>query len=289
MDAPSGQYSDAVRLWIERSPYGAALGVRGTELGAKSVTLELPYRDENSNPGKVLHGGVAASLAAIAGQAVTRIALGPESAPWHTFALQVNYLSAAIGEAVLAEAQLLRRGKELCFVEVNVRTEAGKPIAHANAGVRGRFGRKAAPRTPVPPDHGESDPGAMGPHLGRIPFIGNRGIAAEHMTGGTSRLVMPEREENLDASGGIHEGAVLALLDTTGAMAGWAESGPGRFKASTPAIQAQIVAPCPAGDLIGYGRCVQRDAEIFFCEVDIASADDRSLVARGTVIYRIVT
>ena len=34
------------------------------------------------------------------------------------------------------------------------------------------------------------------------------------MTGGTSRLVMPLIDDNCDASGGVHEGAVLALLDT---------------------------------------------------------------------------
>ena len=30
-------------------------------------------------------------------------------------------------------------------------------------------------------DHGEADPGQMGPHIGRIPFIGGRGIAVEQM------------------------------------------------------------------------------------------------------------
>lgn len=280
---------DSISRWIEKSPYGAALGVRCAELGEESARLALPYHDDNSNPGQALHGGVAASLCAIGGQAVCRAALGPESGPWHTVGLQVNYLAAAIGEAVTAEARLLRRGKELCFVEVDVHTDAGKPIAHATSALRGRFGAAEPERAIVPPDHGESDGGKMGPHLGMIPFIGNRGIAAEHMVGGTSRLVMPESEANLDEAGGIHEGAVLALLDTTGAMASWAESGHGRYKASTPAIQAQITGVPPAGDLVAFGRCVQRDREIFWSEVNVATADDRRLVAHGTVIYRILT
>lgn len=280
---------EPVREWIEKSPYGAALGVEAAAVDEQSARLRLPYRDANTNPGRVLHGGVAASLCAIGSQAVTRAALGPESGPWHTCGIHVSYLSAAIGEDVTADARLLRRGKELCFVEVDVRTLEGKPIAHATSTVRGRFGAAEPERAAVPADHGESDPGPMGPHLPGVPFIGKRGIHVEHMTGGTSRLTLPHSDANADAAGGIHEGAVLALLDTTGAMASWATSGPGRYKASTPAVQAQITAVPPRDDLVAYGRCVQRDGEIFFSEVTVAAASDRSLVARGTVIYRIVT
>lgn len=280
---------DAVRHWIEESPYAAALGVQLSELSEERARLALPYADQNSNPGKALHGGVAASLSAIGAQAVTRAALGPDAGPFHSAALQVNYLSAAIGEPVVAEARLLRRGKALCFVEVDVATAAGKPIAHATSAVRARLGAEEPERAVVAPDHGESDPGKMGPHLPTIPFIGARGIAAEHMTGGTSRITMPASAANRDASGGLHEGAVLALLDTTGAMASWAESGHGPYKASTPAMQAQIVGAPPGEDLVAYGRCVQRDAEIFFSQVDVATAGERRLVARGTVLYRILT
>ena len=108
------------------------------------------------------------------------------------------------------------------------------------------------------------------------------------MTGGTSRLVMPLREENCDATGGVHEGAVLALLDTTGAMASWAESGPGHFKASTASMQMQILSPAPKADLVAYGRCVQNDHEIYWSDVEVASAADGQVMARGTVLYRIV-
>jgi acyl-coenzyme A thioesterase PaaI-like protein len=99
---------------------------------------------------------------------------------------------------------------------------------------------------------------------------------------------MPFRAANADASGGVHEGALLALLDTTGAMASWAETGPGRFKASTPALQAQIFAPVPKHDLVAYGRMVQRDGELLWSDAEIASAVDGQVFARGTVVYRIV-
>ena len=280
---------DAVRRWIEDSPYTSFLGIKAAELGEGAVTLVLPYSDENSNPGRALHGGCAASLGAVGGQAVARLALGSDAGPFHTFGLQVNYLAAAIGETVVARASLLRSGKELCFVEIDVATEAGKPIAHVTSAVRARFGAEDAKLFPSAGDHGRADPGPMGPNIGRVPFIGNRGISVEHMTGGTSRLVMPWKHENGDLDGGVHEGAVLALLDTAGAMASWAVTGPGPFKASPPSIQAQILAPTARGDLVAYGRCVQRDLELFFSDVEVARTDDRTVCARGTVLYRIVT
>jgi len=281
--------ADFVSEWVAKSGYTAALGVELEIIDAETALLRLPFGEQNCNPGKALHGGCAASLAVTGAHAVTRAALGAESGPWHTAALQVNYLAAAIDEDVTARAVLLRRGKEMCFVEVDVSREDGKPIAHATAAVRARFGAPPAELYRSAGDHGRSDPGQMGPHIGKMPFTAARGFVVEHMTGGTSRIVMPARAANADASGGTHEGAVLALLDTTGAMAAWATTGPGPYKASTPALQAQILAPPEGGDLVAYGRCVQRDTELLWSEVEVTSAADRRVLARGTVVYRIVT
>ena len=280
---------EEIRSWVEESPYGRALGVALEVVDESRARLALPYRDENSNPGKALHGGCAASLGAIGAQAVARAALGPASAPWHTAQMQVSYLAAAIGEEVVAEARLLRRGKELCFVAVDVATREGKSVASITASVRGRFGAAPARALAARGDHGESDPGPMGPHIGRVPFIGARGIRAEHMARGSSRLVMPLSEGNTDLAKGVHEGALLALLDTTGAMASWAEVGPGRYKASTASMQLQILEPPPRADLVAYGRCAQRDQEILWSDVEVASAGEGRAIARGTVLYRIVT
>ncbi len=280
---------DFVQRWIDESPYPASLGVRLLELGEEQALLQLPYADALTNGDGVMHGGCAASLASLGAQVMTRGTLGEGSGPWHTVALQVNYLAAARGQGVLGRARLLRRGKEMCFVEVDVQGEDGRGIAHATTVARGRFGAEPAELTVSPGDHGESDPGVMGPLLGNIPFIGGRGIAAEHMVGGTSRLVMPFRGENADAAGGVHEGALLALLDTAGAMASWAVTGFGRYKAGTPSIQAQILAPPPKDDLVAYGRNAQRDGEILWSDVEVAGASDGRVCARGTVIYRIVT
>lgn len=280
---------DAIARWVEESPYTAALGMRLTKLDEISASIALPFSDANANPGRALHGGCAASLAAVGAQCVSRAAMGAGAGPFHTASVQINYLAAAIGEAVHAHARLLRRGKDLSFVEIDVATEDGKSIAHATALVRARQGAEPASLSVAAGDDGSADPGSLGPHVVKAPYMAARRIVVEHMQGGNSRLTMPGSGANADLDGGAHEGAVLALLDTTGAMAAWAHTGPGPYKASTPSMQAQILAPPSAQDLVAYGRVVQSDGAIFWAHAEVAGRDDGRVFARGTVIYRIVT
>jgi len=278
-----------VVAWIEKSPHARALGVEIESIAPEEARLRLPYSDSNSNPGQVLHGGVAASLCAIAGQAVARATLGADAAPFQTSEIQVTYLAAAKAQAIVATARRLREGKELCFVEVGVASDDGKPIARGLVAARGRFGAAAAALPPTRGDDGAADPGRMGPHVSRIPFMAKLGAKIEHMVDAHSRVVLPFAEANADAAGGIHEGAALALLDTAGAMAAWAVTGPGPYKASTPALQAQVLAPPPAETLVAFGRSVHRDGEAHWCDVEVAGAESRRVCVRGTVLYRIVT
>lgn len=279
---------DQIERWVEGSGYGRSLGVEVEEASADRWRFRLPYAERNSNPGQALHGGCAASLGLIGAQAVARANLEEAGGGYHTAGLQVSYLAAAIGEDVFATATLLRRGKAVCFVEVDVETADRKPIAHTTSMVRARFDDDAVELPRTRGDDGASDPGAMGPHVGKMPFMGGRGISVQHMKDGRARIVMPLRDENLDGGGGMHEGAVLTLLDTTGAMAAWAVDGPGPYKASTPTLQAQVWTPPPAADLVAYGWTRFRDRDAYWADVEVADAATGGVCARGTVQYRIV-
>ena len=167
---------EAIERWIEKSPYTAALGMRLTRVDETSASIALPFSDGNANPGRALHGGCAASLAAVGGQCVSRAAMGEQAGPFHTAAVQINYLAAAIGEDVHAHAQLLRRGKDMCFVEIDVATEDGKSIAHATALVRAGQGAEPAGLYVAAGDDGAADPGPVGPHVVKAPYMAARGI-----------------------------------------------------------------------------------------------------------------
>lgn len=280
-----------VKSWVEESGYSKELGIEAKSITDEAAELYLPFHKGNSNPGGALHGGVYASMSIIGAHATARTALGPDVGPFHTTGFQINYLSAAIKEAVTAKATLLRRGKELAFVEVLCTSEAGKAVSHATLMIRGRQGKNAV----TGPDRrifvDGNEPGDMGPFVtDSVPFINNRGISIEHMAGDCSRLVMPWKESHGDnVNGGTHEGAALALLDTAGAMAGWAVTGMGAYKASTPSMQAQVIATPPAEELIAYAKVAYQDNEIFYSDVEVAGARDQKVCARGTILYRIVT
>ncbi|MDP6565411.1 MAG: PaaI family thioesterase [Alphaproteobacteria bacterium] len=279
--------TDFVKDWVAQSAYATTLGMRLAEVGDQAASIALPFDEANANPGNALHGGIAVSASVTAAHALARHVLGADTGPWHTMDFQINYLAAAIGEDIRATARLLRRGKELCFMAVDVTTDDGKAIANCAIAVRGRLGKEAAEAPQAAGDHGEIDPGFMAERIAANPFISGRGIAMDFMRDGQVRLVMPWQHSNGEALGGVHEGAALALLDTAGAMCSWSITGLGKFKASTPSIQAQILAPPPKGDLVAYGNVGYRDHEMYWNDIEVAEAATGRLFARGTVLYRI--
>lgn len=278
---------DALRQSLLDTPYHRALGLEVEAIEEEAVRLRLPFAEANSNPGGVLHGGVAASLLAIGSRAVAQRVHPVAAGPWTLGQLQVNYLSAAREEDVLAEARLQRRGRALCFVETRVTKCDGSPIAAATAVVRARFARPPEDLPRTSGDDGATEPGPLAEVLAKAPFMSNRRMSIEHMADAHSRVTMPACDANAAARGAIHEGAILALLDTAGAMASWATAGLGRWKASTASLQAQSLAPPPAGDVVAYARCVHRDQEMYWSDVEVADVASGRVTTRGTVFYRL--
>ena len=284
-DAPISP--DALREALLDAPYHRALGLEVEAIEEEVVRLRLPFAEANSNPGGVLHGGVAASLLAIGSRAVAQRVHPVGAGPWTLGQLQVSYQSAAREEDVLAEARLQRRGRALCFVETRVTKGDGSPIAAATAVVRARFARPVEDLPRTAGDDGATEPGPLADVLAKAPFMSNRRMSIEHMADAHSRVTMPACDANAAENGAIHEGAILALLDTAGAMASWATAGLGRWKASTASLQAQSLAPPPAGDVVAYGRCVHRDQEMYWSDVEVAEVASGRVTTRGTVFYRL--
>ena len=279
----------------EAIPYCAALGVRVDAVEADRVRLHLPYRDENSNPGRALHGGVSASLIDIAGALAAWTGIddrpGLETS---TLDLSVNYLAAAIGEDVVATAEVLRRGKEIVYSQVDVRTEAGKRIAVGLVTYRA-FDAAANPAAAERQRSATESGGAAGDKIRgadlfvRAPFIGRLGMTVEAAHEGESVLSMPFRAELGDGRGAMHEGALAALMDTTGALASWSLTGLDlRFKASTVGLHANFHAAAHGEDVVAHARTLRRNNEIFLNQVAVSGVGDGSVVAAGTVTYRIV-
>jgi uncharacterized protein (TIGR00369 family) len=288
----SDAFLQALAAQTEAVPYHASLGIRVAELAPDHVRLQLPYKDENSNPGSALHGGVYASLIDVAGALSARCGSAEQSGLVHrTVDLTVIYLAAAIGCGVVAEGRVLRRGKELAYAEVAVHDEGGRMLA------RGLVTHRFAP--PSPPERVALDapapdlePGGDIPRWAQFmtlgPFMAARGMQVTRAGDGRSIVEMPWRPGNADQDEALHEGALAALLDTAGAVASWSLTGfaPG-YKASTVGIYMSCHAVARHDDVRAHGRTLSRDNESFLNAVTLYAGSGRT-IATGSVTYRIV-
>ena len=210
-----------------------------------------------------------------------------------TLELSVDYLAAAIGEDIVADGRVLRRGKELVYAEVDVRNEAGKWIAKGLVTYRALDrpaageDRQRVTRAGAPAGEGEDVP-PLARAIVSVPFIKSLGMRITRMTDGHAILRMPRSPEKTDHAGAIHEGALAALVDTTGAMASWSVVGIDlRYKASTVGMHASYHGPARE-DVVAEARTWRRNDEIFLNQVTVSGADSRRVVATGAVTYRIV-
>ena len=282
---------------FESMPYNHRLGVRVEAGSADAVRIRVPYKDENSNPGRALHGGVPASAIDIAGTLAAWAGL--EDRPGlrsGTLDLSVDYLAAAIGEDIVAEARVLRRGKEIVYADVEVANDAGKMIAkglvtHRAIDPAAHPGWEARQlvRSPDLPSEAPADVPPLARALLSVPFMARLGMVIDRMADGTATIRMPFRDDNADGEGAVHEGALAALLDTTGAMASWSIVGLDlRHKASTVGIHLSYPGRAVREEVSGYGRTLRRDNEIFLNTVTVVGRSSGQIVATGSVTYRIV-
>lgn len=122
--------SEIIRRLLPGSPYVRHLGMQLISLGKDQATLTLPFTEDIITVGTTVHGGALASLidtaatvAAWSGAEVTASTRGT------TVALTVNYLAAAQKEDIQATARVLRRGRSLTYLDVEVQSASGTLVA----------------------------------------------------------------------------------------------------------------------------------------------------------------
>src|SRR5208282_4827149 len=179
-------------------PYCRFLGVRAQSVESGSARLELPYREEISNPGRQVHGGVMSSMLGIAGR-VAALSVCDLAAPLSAASVEINvtYLSSAVGEGMIADGQVARRGKELTHVRCSLTSAQGKALASAMVVFR-TVPSEDPSLVPVTVERGPAQQGEM-PSIARAlasaPFISALGIRLDRFIGGHSELTMPMRDE----------------------------------------------------------------------------------------------
>lgn len=124
--------SELMRQFLPHNPFVVHTGIELTRIEDGYAELTLPFRDEIVTIGEVVHGGALATLVDTA--AMTAAWAGaevPEQLQGATVSLSMTYLAPVEGQDVTATARVVRRGRRLSNVQVDVHTRRGEHVATA--------------------------------------------------------------------------------------------------------------------------------------------------------------
>jgi uncharacterized protein (TIGR00369 family) len=125
---PTG--AEVIAQFLQHSPFVLHLGMRLESIEADHARLTMPYRAELATIGEVIHGGALSAIVDTAAMTASWSAHDP-SGPLRgtTVGLSVDFVAAAQGQEVTADARVIRRGKSLCFCDVDVTDADGSLVA----------------------------------------------------------------------------------------------------------------------------------------------------------------
>ena len=289
--AGSSRQVEQAQARFARVAFAQCLGVTISDLAHDRAVLVLPYRPEHMNAVGVLNGGASASLLTMAGTLAAWTGVDLDAEPHlGCVDLSVQYLAPATEEDVVAEARVLRRGRDLVFLDVALRSQAGRLVcqgllsyqASDYAGqtprLRAQYVLLPAPAPLVPPaDH----------RLFRG-YVRKLDITPLHQSPGRVRLHMPCTAMHADERGHLHPGALASVVDIAAVTASWSLVPP-RPGARGSTIGMQVSYPSAAAEAVMADAHVQqRSEELLFSTVHVTTAASGQLVAMGQVSYRLL-
>ena len=110
-------------------PFSTLVGLQVGEVREDFCRMRLPFRTELRTSGVVVHGGAIATLIDTAAVAAVWSDVDPKVTRGATASMTVNYLAAAQSVDLIAEAQVIRRGRSVVFVDVDVFSSGNERIA----------------------------------------------------------------------------------------------------------------------------------------------------------------
>jgi uncharacterized protein (TIGR00369 family) len=128
--AEPASVAETLSAYVEHSPFCASLGLRADAVERDRVRLSMPFAEQLVTVGDIVHGGAISSLIDTA--ATVAAWSGLESladARGTTVSLTVNFVAAARAADLVADARIVRRGRSICFCEVDVEDAAGTTVA----------------------------------------------------------------------------------------------------------------------------------------------------------------
>ena len=122
--------ADIMREFLKVSPFVGHLGIRLVSLEPDHAELTLPFSEPLITIGDTVHGGAISTLVDTAAMAASwSTEAPPANLRGTTVSLNVSFTSAARSVDLTAKAGVVRRGKNLCTVDVDVTDPSGELVA----------------------------------------------------------------------------------------------------------------------------------------------------------------
>ena len=128
---PAGQTgAEIITEFLKHSPFVGHLGMRLVTLEPDRAEILLPFAEPLITIGDTVHGGAIAALIDTTAMAASwSTEQPPQNLRGTTVGLTVSFLAAARSQDLTARANVLRRGKNLCNVDVEVSSKDGELVA----------------------------------------------------------------------------------------------------------------------------------------------------------------
>jgi len=282
---------EQARAYFAREAYATFLGVQLIAIGVEHAVLRLPFVHEHTNAVGPLNGGASASLMSMAGATAAWAGLDLDM-PLHLGCvdLSIQYLSAVMQEDIVAVARVVRRGRDLFFLHIDIHTPQDKPVCQGQMTYRGPHYGAQQPRAhsaPVLLPALDTIRPWADPWLFRN-YVSKLSMVPLYRQPGRLRLRMPCTPHHLDAQGRLHAGAVASLIDVAGTAAAWSLLSDRRgARGATIGMQISYTQPT-ASAVVADAYLQQRAEEIFISTVQVTAEDTGQLVALGQVTYRLL-
>lgn len=116
---------------ISKNTLMETLNIEFTELGDEYVIAKMPVNERVFQPYQYLHGGATLGLIETVGSAVSLLKVNFEK--FDVFANNINahHLKSTQSGEIFAKANLIKAGKMLHLVEIEVKNEKGELLSYA--------------------------------------------------------------------------------------------------------------------------------------------------------------
>jgi uncharacterized protein (TIGR00369 family) len=126
--------TELMRVFFPNSPFIQKLGLELDEVDDGRAAVRLPWSEENTTVGDMVHGG---AIAALVDVTVMATAWGgaelPEKFRGVTVSMATEFVDAARAEDIVGRGEIVRRGRTLTTVDVTIVGADERVVAKALA------------------------------------------------------------------------------------------------------------------------------------------------------------